>query len=728
MKRTRTPEILVSHLKHSVLTCFQLLCLVLFPATHVCGGEDPSFTLEQVRGYPFPDELTAAATGSRLAWAVDERGMRNIWVAQGPEFTPRQLTHFKEDDGQELTSVSLSDEGAYVVFVRGGDHSSNWDKGLAVNPLSKPEPPKLQLWAAPFAGGEAKVLADGGDSPAVSPRGDRVAFVKEGQIWVAPVDGASPARKLFSARGTNISPVWSPDGSRLAFVSTRSDHAFIGIFRDESTPIRWIAPSTSRDGSPRWSPDGKRLVFIRRPGLSVAPEIVKKVRQPSWAICVASTETAEAQTIWKSPTTTRGAIPRTHGGANLGWAADDRIVFASYADGWPHLYSVPATGGKALLLTPGKYMAEFICLSPDRRYLLFAGNTGPDALDLDRRHVVKVPVDRAEPQVLTPGDGLEWSPVVTGDGKTIAFLSSTAQRPPLAAVMPAGGGTRRLLGEERIADFPSQKLVTPKQVIFKSPDGLEVHGQVFEASSSGTKKPAIVYVHGGPERQMLLGWHYSPYYENAYALNQYLASRGYVVLSVNYRRGIGYGYAFHHPANAGSKGAAEYQDIKAAGEYLRRLPQVDPHRIGIYGGSYGGYLTALALGRDSDLFAAGVDIHGVHRFKSADSKQGFAESDDEESGKPAKAGVAFKSSPIASVETWKSPVLLIHADDDRNVSFSHTVDLARRLAAGGVPFEEIVIPDDTHHFLRYENWLRVDQATAEFLDRKLGDTSRRAGP
>src|SRR5206468_4870526 len=143
-----------------------------------------------------------------------------------------------------------------------------------------------------------------------------------------------------------------------------------------------------------------------------------------------------------------------------------------------------------------------------------------------------------------------------------------------------------------------------------------IHGQLFDASGSGRAKPAIVYVHGGPPRQMLLGWHYSDYYSNAYALNQYLASRGFIVLSVNYRLGIGYGYDFHQPPNSGSRGAAEYRDIQAAAAYLRSQARVDGSRIGIYGGSYGGYLTALALARNSDVFAAGVDIHGVHAWST----------------------------------------------------------------------------------------------------------------
>jgi dipeptidyl aminopeptidase/acylaminoacyl peptidase len=370
-------------------------------------------------------------------------------------------------------------------------------------------------------------------------------------------------------------------------------------------------------------------------------------------------------------------------------------------------------------------MVEHARLSPDGRTLLFAANAGASADDLHRRHVVSVPVDRATPTVLTPGTGLEWSPVMTGDGRRIAHISATAQRPPLVTVMPAPGvdGALALLGVDRIDGYPSGRLVTPRAVSFRAPDGVEVHAQLFEAQNafSGRPSPAIVYVHGGPPRQMLLGWHYSDYYANAYAMNQYLASLGYTVLSVNYRLGIGYGYDFHRAPNAGAQGAAEYQDVKAAGEWLRRQPYVDGARIGIYGGSYGGYLTALALARDSKLFAAGVDIHGVHDFTSDGGRRlGPTEWRYEPTDRDSAAAVAWRSSPVSSMATWRSPVLLIHGDDDRNVRFSSTVDLVRRLARAGVPFEEVVLPDETHHMMRHASWLLVNDATARFFMRTLG--------
>jgi dipeptidyl aminopeptidase/acylaminoacyl peptidase len=647
--------------------------------------------------------------------------VRNVFVAEAPAWKARRLTSYDKDDGQELTSLQLSADGRYVVYVRGGDHGSNWDDGLSVNPAGASVPTSVGVWSVPFEGGEPKLLGEG-DLPMVSPRGDIVAFEKEKQIWSAPLDGSSPAKKLFTARGENGAIEWAPDGSRFAFESRRDAHALIGVYQAD-TPILWVAPSTSRDSSPRFSPDGKRLVFVRRPGTGGAPPLLLEPRHQPWSLWTADTATGAGTRLWTAPETLRGSFPTTHGEANLHWADGGRIVFLSYEDGWPHLYSLPATGGQPLLLTPGDFMAEHVALSPDRRSLVFAANAGTTPDDLHRRHVVRVPVDKAALEVLTPGTGVEWSPVVTGDGQWVAYLSAGAQRPPLPAVRPAAGGAARLLGEDQLpADFPTAALVTPRAVSFRSEDGVLVHGQLFEVAGGAAKKPAVVYVHGGPPRQMLLGWHYSDYYSNAYALNQYLASRGFVVLSVNYRLGIGFGYDFHRPRRAGPQGASEYLDVRAAGTYLRSLPQVDPARIGIYGGSYGGYLTALALARDSDLFAAGVDVHGVHDWTAAASMLSppssasarFEPSDREEA-----LAVAWRSSPVSSVATWRSPVLLIHADDDRNVHFTETVDLVRRLQARGVAYEELVVVDDTHHFLMHSNQLHVDRAIAEFLERKL---------
>jgi dipeptidyl aminopeptidase/acylaminoacyl peptidase len=701
------------------------------------------FTIAQVLSNPYPSNLVAAPAGSRIAWVFNQEGRRNIWVAQAPDWRAVQLTQYAADDGQELTNLGFTADGGTVVYVRGGDHDANWpaEGGLAPDPSSSPAQPKVEIWAVPVgsggrSGGSAPRLVAEGDEPVVSPTGDRVVFTRAHQLWVVPVNGSAPAKQLFFARGESTAPVWSPDGSRLAFVSNRGDHSFVGIYSDDTTAIVWLAPSSSRDLRPRWSPDGTRVAFVRIPGQGGAPETLLDVHPRPWSIWVADARTGEGRVLWKSPTTVWGSVPTTDGGPNLHWAAGGRIVFLSDLDGWPHLYSIPQGGGEPVLLTPGRFMAEFIALAPDRRTIVYAANTGPDTNDVDRRHLFRVPVDRAAPQLLTPGDGVEWTPVVTGDGGMVAYIAAGAKAPPLPAVIPLGGGAARLIGGELVpADFPTAQLVVPRKVVFRAADGTLVHGQLFEHGNGMegpgglARKPAVVFVHGGPPRQMLLGWHYMDYYSNAYAMNQYLASRGYVVLSVNYRLGIGYGHDFHHPAHWGPWGESEYQDVKAGGEYLRGLPEVDSARIGIWGGSYGGLLTALALARNSDLFKTGVDLHGVHDwtrdlgiwldgplsrpYEPGDAKQAL--------------DIAWQSSPVSHMSSWRSPVLLIQGDDDRNVRFHQTVDLVRRLEAQGVRYEELVLPDEIHGFLRHASWFRADEAMAGWFDREFHMRVARVG-
>ncbi|SHM84710.1 prolyl oligopeptidase family serine peptidase [Chitinophaga sp. CF418] len=681
---------------------------------HICSVNAQQFTMEAVTSYPFPSVLTSASTGSGIAWALNEQGKRNVYVAAGPDFTPRKLTDYTLDDGQEISSLSISPDGKWVVYIRGGDHGGK-DASNPVNATHLPLPPKTEVWSVPFAGGTARILSEG-DYATISPHGDSVAFIKGGQIWIAPIDGASPARNLLTLKGSCHSIAWGPDSAGLAFVNNRNDHSYIGVYRNTATPLQWIAPGFSKDLSPRWSPDGKQIAFIRTPGTGGAPDSLLARKHQPWAIWTADVSSGEGRLLWKAPVTLSGSFPTTDGNTNLNWPVADRIVFLSYHDGWPHLYSITPGGGTPLLLTPGAFMVEHIESSPDGKWIVFSANTGPTPADIDRRHLARVPVDKAAMEILTSGEGIETYPVVTGDGHTIASLTATARQPLLPAVMPFRKGVPKVTGRTLLPpSFPEAQMVIPTPVTFKAPDGTLVHAQLFEPKNKAKKYPAIVYIHGGPQRQMLLGWHYMDYYANGYAVNQYLASQGFIVLSVNYRLGIGYGYEFHKPPHAGIIGAAEYQDIKAAGEWLAAQSQVDATKIGVYGGSYGGFLTAHALGRDSKLFAAGVDIHGVHNrtpFLPPPSANPAPDVD-------TALKVSWLSSPVAHVDTWTSPVLLIHADDDRNVEFSQTIDLLRRLEDKGVPFEYLAIPDDTHHWMKYSNALTVDKATVAFLIRHL---------
>lgn len=687
--------------------------LAALVATPASAAAPPADLVSQL-SYPFIDGPVAASHAPRIAWITVQRGVRSIWTAAAPDYRPRLVFSTGKDDGQELTGLTLAPDGSALVWTRGGDHDANWEakNGLQPNPAATTAQPQLEIWYARASGPAAK-LAEG-DAPALSSSG-RLAFLRDGAVWSVDTGGTGKPERLFFDRGKDAALAWSPDGTRLAFVSDRGDHAFVGVFAGKDRPILWLAPSSGHDETPMWSPDGTRIAFTRRPGDGGAPEpLLEEVPHP-WAIWVADAGSGEGHRAWASPRTLAGSFPEVPGGVYLDWAAGDRLLFRAEMDGWPHLYTVPANGGDATLLTPGAYMVDRPSLTADRRAVLFDANIGATPGDEDRRHLMRAAVDRPGAVALTHGDGIETGAVASGNG--IAFQSATATRPASLHLADASGAHERALDDDA-ADYPAQRLVTPKPVTFRAADGLLVHGQLF-SSGDGVAKPGIVFVHGGPPRQMLLGWSYMDYYSNAYAMNQYLAAHGYVVLSVNYRLGIGYGRAFQHPAHGGPAGSSEYADVLAGGRFLQHQPGVDPARIGIWGGSYGGLLTALALARDSDLFKAGVDLHGVHDWSRTMEEEAAPPKRYEQGDWQRFLKVAFESSPAASVAGWRSPVLFIHGDDDRNVRFNQTIDIERRLDALDRPYEELVLPDEIHGFLRWGDWVTADTATIAFFDRTL---------
>lgn len=694
--------------KHRACAGVFLAAFIFAAILTAAPAQGQGFTVEQALSYPYPYGLTSAARGERIAWVFNMRGARNVWVADGPDFAAHQLTHYTGDDGMPIASLRLTPDGSTVVYARGSETN---DQGEVADPTNDVHEPEQQVWSADVANGEPRLLGtmncrpEGCEDIEISPDGQYAVWAGARDLWIAPVSGKDPAHKLAYVRGNNSQPQWSPDGKKVAFVSNRGTHSLIAIYEFGSDTLRYVDPSVFHYALPRWSPDGSELAFV---GLTGGGGGFFSGRSQPWTIFVWNAASNVTRAIWQSGNDVNGSFPGEGEEVAFQFAAGNRITFASDEDGWSHLYSISAGGGEPTLLTPGDYSFQDVTLSPDRKKLIYSSNEN----DIDRRHISQVSVDHPGPVALTHGETIEWTPVVTGDGRYVLCLGSTATQPAMPYRITRDG--REMIAASALpGDYPSAQLVVPKQVIFKSLDGLEIHGQLFVPRGTPHQAPALIFTHGGPYRQMMLGFHPMDAYNFMYAANEYLASRGYVVLSVNYRLSIQYGRAFRDPDHAGPLGASEYQDVVAGAKYLESLPYVDPQKIGLWGGSYGGYLTAMGLARNSDIFKAGVDYAGVHDWSAFFGGRGGG------GGADAMRNTAYQSSPVAAIDKWKSPVLLIQADDDRNVEFAQTVNLVHLLRQHHISYEQIVFPDEVHDSLLWRTWVSVFQATGDFFDRTL---------
>jgi dipeptidyl aminopeptidase/acylaminoacyl peptidase len=687
-----------------------LVTLSVFGQTSFAQSDD----LEQFLSAPFRSGLTASPEGARIAWVDQIRGERAIVVADAPDFSPRHLANFADDDGLTVGSLQFTPDGRTIVFTHGSGRNR---AGEFPNPSGMTEQPDQRVTGLDVKTGRSWSIAETG-GVTISPDGSDAIFSRGTTVYIAPVSGGD-ATPLFSVRRGAGQLAWSPDGRSIAFISSRGDQAYVGVYSRGEDRVRWISPSIDRDRSPVWSPDGSMIAFYRMEG--AAPDAADTIFGPysePYSIWTARADGSDARELWRSQRDGRDGYPAISGTRPLRWADDRTLIFPAETTGWTHLYALQIDSGEAKALTSGECIVEETDFDAASGWLYFNHNCG----DVERRILSRVHHATGESQRLTDGSHVvEWAPTIVGD--RLAFIRSTWQEPGTVHIGTSSGDDFRAIHSSDGSGYDASRMIRPEAIRYTSSDGLEISAQLFRPAGEGPF-PAIVYLHGGSRRQMFPAYHYGIYYHSAYAYNQYLASLGYAVLSINYRSGIGYGKDFRQPADYGWRGASEYLDVRSAGEWLADQDFVDSERIGLWGGSYGGYLTAMGLARDSEMFKAGFDLHGVHnwvtslrfwqssRFAS-DIPERIAEADSLER-------LARASSPIADVNRWASPVLFVHGDDDRNVDVYETAEMVRLLREkGDVPVETLIFPDEVHSFLRYESWLRTYEAATDFFLRHL---------
>ena len=355
------------------------------------------FTIEQVQSAPFPSSLVAAAQGGRVAWVFNKDGSRNVWVAEpgaNGAFTARPISAYVGDDGYDLGELNWTPDGRQVVYSRGG----SLEGGGPVNALSRPSGAVgPEIWVASLDGTAPRRIGPG-HSAVTSPRGDAVAYIQADQIWLAPLAAGGQPTQLIHDRGRSGQIAWSPDGARLAFVSSRNEHSFIGVYDVAAKTIVWLgcASTSIRDMAPIWSPDGRRVAFIRMAANHAGLFADSREAQP-WSLWVGNPVTGAATSVWTASPGPGSAFHPLESDVTLMWTADGRLVFPWERSGWLQLYSVSPAGGAPTQLTHGDFEVLSAGLSADRKRIVYSSNEG----DSDHRHVWELASGSAGPRQLT---------------------------------------------------------------------------------------------------------------------------------------------------------------------------------------------------------------------------------------------------------------------------------------------------------------------------------------
>ncbi|HEX2167278.1 MAG TPA: prolyl oligopeptidase family serine peptidase [Longimicrobiales bacterium] len=395
----------------------------------------------------------------------------------------------------------------------------------------------------------------------------------------------------------------------------------------------------------------------------------------------------------------------------IGWLPDGRAYFVSERDGFAHLYTIAANGTGLQQLTSGEWEVHSVEISPDRERFYLTTNEGSP----HEQHFYHMNFDGSDRTRITTMPG-QQDATASPDGSRIAFVHSTSNQPPELYVAPnRPDAEAQRITTSPTAEWSSFGWIAPDIVHVPASDGVQVPARIYRPQDFGVEPngAAVIFVHGAGYLQNVHNW-WSTYYRE-YMFHHLLAQRGYTVLDIDYRGSAGYGRDWR-TAIYRHMGGKDLSDQVDGSRYLQENFGIDPERIGIYGGSYGGFITLMALFTEAESFGAGAALRSVTDW--AHYNHGYT-------GRilnlPQDDTLAYRrSSPIYFAEGLEDPLLIAHGMVDTNVHFSDVVRLAQRLIElGKTDWEMAVYPVESHGFEEPSSWTDEYRRILELFDESL---------
>jgi dipeptidyl-peptidase-4 len=585
--------------------------------------------------------------------------------------------------------------------------------------------------------------AAGGIDPQLSPDGGYIAFVRDGELHVlAPED--EQARRLTDGAEDGLTNGlaeyeaqeeigrqhgfwWSPDGDRLAFARADSRHIprFPIVHQGEealmveehrypfagarnaivrlgvlpahggASDVAWMDLGADEDiylARVAWRPDGTLTAMLQ-------PRDQRSLRLVAFAPDGAATTLIEER---GDPWLNLGVDPR--------FLRSGEILWSSEKTGFRHLYLHDGAGRELRALTGGSWVVTDVAHVDEEQRLVYFHGTADGVLE---RHLYVVSLDGGAPQRVTPARGWHETVLSPDCRRYVDSWSSVAQPPMVALHGMEDGEAQATLFESEGLSAEALGLCVPELVRFAARDGAELYGAIFasrETRASARPRPLVVSVYGGPHAQSVVdNWSLTTDLRA-----QYLAQRGYVVLKVDNRGMANRGLAFE-AAVARRFGHLEVDDQVDGVRFAGDRPYVDAGRVGIYGWSYGGYMTCRALLRAPDVFQVGVAGAPVTFWEGYDTHY-----TERYMGRPSTDAAAYQASAVLpAVEALRGQLLLIHGLVDENVHTRHTVRLLTALIAAGKQFELAFLPEERHMVRDPARLEHLERRVLEFLERHL---------